>query len=350
MKTDIYIRSASCISPQQTFGAGLPSQAITFSGRRLAAIEPDYKIHLNIPAARRMSRLIKMGVSAALSCLQDAAVKIPDAVIVGTGLGCMEDSEKFLASLITNHEQTLSPTSFIFSTHNTVAAQIALLLHCNNYNFTHTHRGLSFENSLLDSILFINDHSDAGVLVGAADEVTSTSFKILERLGVIRKEESQSDTKAQSGTMAGEGAAFFFLNGMKDENNLAKISEVSVFSNPGSENEIHDWVRTSIERHGLSSADFILTGMNGNEKSDQIYHAVLKEHFKDNHSGTFKNLCGDYHTATAFACWLSAVVLKSQQLPGYLIANHGVNESIKRIVIFNHYKGREFSLIILERC
>jgi len=103
----------------------------------------------------------------------------------------MEDSEKFLASLITGNEQTLSPTSFIFSTHNTVAAQIALLLKCNNYNFTHTHRGLSFENALLDSFLFLNDNPAANVLVGASDEVTETSFRILQRLGAIKRRGSE---------------------------------------------------------------------------------------------------------------------------------------------------------------
>ena len=111
----MYIRSASCISPQQSFDAAvLPASAISFSSNKINAIEPDYKTYLNIPAARRMSRLIKMGVCTALNCLKDGGITIPDAIIAGTGLGCMEDSEKFLASLITNQEQTLSPTSFIF--------------------------------------------------------------------------------------------------------------------------------------------------------------------------------------------------------------------------------------------
>ena len=53
---------------------------------------------------------------------------MPDAIITGTGLGCLEDTEKFLTAMVTNKEEFLTPTSFIQSTHNTVSAQIALLL------------------------------------------------------------------------------------------------------------------------------------------------------------------------------------------------------------------------------
>ncbi len=350
---NIYIRSASCISPQQTFGADrLPAEAISFSVNRLQAIEPDYKIHLNIPAARRMSRLIKMGVCAALSCLRDANVKVPDAIICSTGLGCMEDSEKFLASLIVNNEHTLSPTSFIFSTHNTVAGQIALLLQCNNYNFTHTHRGLSFENALLDAILFIKDNPASNVLVGSGDEVTNTSFKILERLGVVKKETDSNSLPINqtSGTIAGEGSAFFTLTGKNDENNLAKIVAVESFSNPGNDTEVSEKVADFIERHKISSGDLILLGLNGDVDGDKIYHEIAENQFPNIRTGSYKHLCGEYHTSTSFACWLSALILKEQKNPAYILSGQSAGGSISRIFIFNQYKGREFSQLLLEKC
>lgn len=58
--------------------------------------------------------------------MKDANVESVDAIITGTGLGCIEDSEKFLKSILDNKEEFLTPTSFIQSTHNTVGAQIAL--------------------------------------------------------------------------------------------------------------------------------------------------------------------------------------------------------------------------------
>ena len=352
MSRDVYIRAASCISPQQTFGAAdLPAEIKPLLESKLTAVEPDYKTHLNIPAARRMSRLIKMGVCSALQCLKDADVKVPDAVICGTGLGCMEDSEKFLASLIENNEQTLSPTSFIFSTHNTVAAQVALLLQCNNYNFTHTHRGLSFENALLDALLFLGDHPGYNVLVGATDEVTPTSYKILERLGNIKREAGADlFSGSTAGTIAGEGSVFFNLTDTADLKNLARIREVYGFSNPSGEEEISGHIDDFIRRNKISSADFILFGQNGDMKGDAVYTSIRNKHFSSSGTGMFKHLCGEYHTATAFATWLGAMVLRSGKLPDYLVHTGTRHGTPGRILIFNHYKGREFSLILLEKC
>jgi 3-oxoacyl-[acyl-carrier-protein] synthase II len=348
----MYIRAASCISPQQSFGAAvLPASEISLATNMVRAIEPDYKTHLNIPSARRMSRLIKMGVCAALNCLKDSGVAVPDAIIAGTGLGCMEDSEKFLASLITNNEQTLSPTAFIFSTHNTVAGQIALLLQCNNYNFTHTHRGLSFENTLMDAMLFLNDNPNAQVLAGASDEVTETSFKILQRLGAVKRDTIVADGIRSSGTVAGEGSAFFLLNKTAIENVLAKISGLATFSNPENENEIYSNIRKFAKDHQISDMDLILYGFNGDVKGDGIYSAIKNKFFERNPAGYFKHLCGEYHTSTAFATWMAASMLKNQQVPGYMMLNdQPPANGLNRILIFNHYKGREFALILLEKC
>ncbi len=95
-------------------------------------------------ASRRMSRIIKMGVCAAMKCLQDAEIKNPDAIITGTGMGCIEDTGKFLSSYIENEEKLLNPTPFIQSTHNTVGAAIALMLKCHNYNNTLWSQGIFF--------------------------------------------------------------------------------------------------------------------------------------------------------------------------------------------------------------
>lgn len=355
MKSSLYINAASCISPQPVFGAGkLPAEPQTHSGNRLNAIEPDYKLHLNIPAARRMSRLIKMGVCTALDCLKSGAVQVPDAIIAGTGLGCMEDSEKFLASLITNNEQTLSPTSFIFSTHNTVAAQVALLLKCNNYNFTHTHRGLSFEHSLVDAMLYLNDNPEANVLAGAADEVTDSSFKILQRLGAIRQDEDAGqdlkDTSSR-GSIAGEGSAFFILNKTKKEGSLAKLAALETFSNPENGQEVLNRIQSFSSEHNFSDEDLFLLGINGDVNGDRIYHEALAQKFKSNPVAYYKHLCGEYHTSTAFACWAAAMILKNASIPSYMLLDSSVvSKPVKRALIFNHYKGREFSLLLLEQC
>ena len=92
----LYIRSASAISPQQTFGdVPFLAETVIYHTPRLTAIEPDYKPFIDPKLSRRMSHVIKMGVAAAKECLQQAGLVMPDAIITGTAYGCMEDTYRF---------------------------------------------------------------------------------------------------------------------------------------------------------------------------------------------------------------------------------------------------------------
>src|ERR1039457_1354915 len=173
-----------------------------------------------------------MGVAASAICLQDAGSPIPDAIITGTGLGCIEDTEKFLSTLLMNNEEFLTPTSFIQSTHNTVSAQIALLLKCHNYNFTYVNRGISFESALLDSLTRLRLGDSASVLLGGVDELTDNAWTIMNRLGHWKRNPLNNlklfNDKTR-GSIAGEGAAFFFLSSSKNGSSYAEISGTDTF-------------------------------------------------------------------------------------------------------------------------
>ena len=121
----IYIRSTGIIAPQGGPGARSPSEPGARPplerGTRMRAVEPDYAKLIDPKVIRRMSRIIRMGVAAALECLNGAT---PDAIITGTAYGSLEDTTVFLKRMIDNKEEMLTPTAFIQSTHNTVGAQI----------------------------------------------------------------------------------------------------------------------------------------------------------------------------------------------------------------------------------
>src|ERR1700742_3064475 len=115
----IFIRSTSCISPQETFNHQIFfSSPKEYTTNFLKVIEPDYKNILDAKLMRRMSQVVRTGVAAAVACLKEAGKEYVDAIITGTAYGCMEDSEKFLKTIVEQDEQMLSPTSFIQSTHN----------------------------------------------------------------------------------------------------------------------------------------------------------------------------------------------------------------------------------------
>lgn len=164
---------------------------------------------------RRMSRVVKTGVAAGVESLLEFGGRAPiDAIVTGTGLGCIADSEKFLDGLIANDEALLNPTPFIQSTFNTVGAQIALLrgLHC--YNTTFVNRWTTFENALVDAALRIGAGLSRAVLVGAFDETTPSVEAVLTRLRAAREERW------------GESSVFFVLTAEAFDCSVAAITGI----------------------------------------------------------------------------------------------------------------------------
>ena len=91
--------------------------------------------------SRRLCKLLKAAMMTSLTALRQAGVECPDAILVGTSYGMLENSEKFLLELCREGEQGLSPTLFMQSTHNTIAGTLAIRTHCHGYNITYTQLG-----------------------------------------------------------------------------------------------------------------------------------------------------------------------------------------------------------------
>ncbi len=149
----MYINGTGAISPQTTHTEDFPFSVTEHEQVVLSCQEPDYKELIPPRTSRRMSRVIKMGVASALMALKDAGMEVPDAIVTGSGFGCMTDTEKFLESISENEEKFLNPSPFIHSTHNTISSQIALMLKCTGYNQTFVHGSFSFESALLDGMM-----------------------------------------------------------------------------------------------------------------------------------------------------------------------------------------------------
>jgi len=80
---NIYINGAGVISPQQTFDneTFLP-EVIEYDGNVLTCIAPNFKDYINPFHMRRLSRMLRMGLSAATICLRNARLETPDAAEV----------------------------------------------------------------------------------------------------------------------------------------------------------------------------------------------------------------------------------------------------------------------------
>ena len=352
----MYIRATGNISPQRTFGhQPFVDAPVAYTGNRLACIEPDYKEFIDPKQIRRMSRIIRMGVAAAMECLQEAGVNVPDAIVTGTAYGCLEDTNSFLSKMVEFNEELLTPTAFIQSTHNTIGAQIGLMLQCNNYNNAFVHRGFSFESALLDGMLLLKEKEAANVLVGAIDEITNTSHAILSRMGLYKQGSVLNldiyKTKTK-GTIAGEGSTFFLLANDRSETDYARLEGLHTFYKPDGIAAIKKQVISFLERQSMdiNDIDLVITGKNGDVATDKIYDQLTQSTFANKDKISYKNLCGEYPTASAFALWLAANVIKAGKVPAALNYTGSTEKKIKRVLIYNNYLGIHHSLFLVAAC
>ena len=120
--------------------------------------------------ARRLSGVLKRALLTSLVALQRSGIQQPQAIITGTAMGCVVETEKFLTELATDGEGSLKPTNFIHSTHNTISSLIAIHTHCHSYNSTYAHGQRSLESALTDAWLQITLGDLNSALVGWHDE------------------------------------------------------------------------------------------------------------------------------------------------------------------------------------
>lgn len=350
----MYIKGMGNISPQQSWNdEALLIQAFDYRGVVMRCVEPDYEQYLDPRQLRRMSRILKMGITAALMALRQSGVENPTGIITGTGLGCLEDTGIFLTKLVENNEEALNPTPFIQSTHNTIGSTIAMLLQCQGYNQTFTHNAHSFESALMDAHMILAESPEERLLVGGVDEITEASHAILQRFGIFRRKLASTLNlfrQQKTGTVNGEGAAYFVVTGVKDDRCIARVEGVRTFYKPDAK-KLHDGIEVFIREAGLTPAevDLVLLGKSGNKKTDSFLETVSKNSFTKGNLGFFKHLCGEYPTASAFAVWLGTRILQEHHVPEVVIQRHG-SRPLKNILLFNGSFGTHFSLILLKGC
>jgi 3-oxoacyl-(acyl-carrier-protein) synthase len=349
----VYINSAACISVQDTLNVQFfqnlkPENSTPI----IKAIEPNYKEFIPPAMSRRMSKTVKMSSVASHFALKEAGIEKPDAIIVGTGMGCSQDSEKFLKNVLENNEEFLTPTYFIQSTHNTVAGQIALGLQCHAYNFTYVNTSSSLEFSFLDAKLQINDGESDNVLVGSTDEQTDRTMALYKLNNTIKKEENFPVDYLHSttdGVIWGEGASFFVLGKEKAENSYAQLKGIKISSRLDL-TETQQFIEDFLAKNNLTTrnVDAVILGFSGDAISDAYYTGAMNL-FQDSALLYYKHLSGEFNTASGFSTFMACHILKNQEIPEVMMINAVKKERIKNILLYNHLAGNDHSLVLLEK-
>ena len=328
---DLYINSVGVISGagNNMSGSFLQAQP-AYNATTIPAAEPDYKEYIPVMQLRRMSKAVRMGVVAAKTAMQHAGAEKPDAISVGTAYGCLQDTETFLGKMIEQDEQMLTPTAFIQSTHNTVSGQIALLAGCNGHNLTFVQRGHSFEQALINTMLYLDEHPGELMLVGGIDELTPTGTQVLQRSGLYTKQElSYNDmlTCDNDAAIGGEGAVFFSVTQQPLSGRYLKIEALEIFK--ADEAVAFQKIKAFANNNG--SCDVFISGMNGERRNRAFYQKVKDEIFNAVPHAMFKHLCGEYPVSASFA-----ISMLFHGLPGFAYTGNIPSGVSSAILVNNH--------------
>lgn len=351
----VYINGTGCISPQETFDNNSFLESITeYDENFLQVIPPVYKEYIKPIELRRMSRIIRMGLASALICLKDSALEKPDSIITGTGMGCVEDTEKFLTAVLENKEQLLTPTFFIRSTHNTVGAQVAVNVKCHNYNYTYVHRGFSFESALLDAMMLIDEKEIKNALVGGIDETSQNNYIISGRLGHWKKEMIRNTDLLKHrtpGSLSGEASVFFTISDKPSASTYGTVKGIRMFTAPVENGKLEDQINGLLGEAGLQSRDIdlVVMGYSGDSETDHYYEKAADLLGDNVPQVYYKHLCGEFHTASAFGLWMAANILKRNHIPEIIKVKSFKLDSPENILLYNHHRNEQHSLILLSK-
>ena len=206
---DIYINSFSGISSVSENDISSVEDIIFNNGPE----EPPYEELIDVRSMRRLSKMLRMGIFTALKTLGKQENIKPDGIIVGTGLGCTADTYNFLMNMIQRSEHLLTPTSFIQSTHNTLAGTLGIMLKNHGYNMTWSQRYMSFYQAFEDGYNRIKNKLGSNYLITGADEMPESVQSILSSMDECRGEKQWT-----------EGAASFLISNNKENQGIRVVS------------------------------------------------------------------------------------------------------------------------------
>ena len=147
--------------------------------------EEEYRNYVSPLKTRRYGKLLKRALITALKCLKDSGISHPDAIINGTALGSIEETENILDGLVEEGEDVSMPTQFMLCTHNSVASLIGIYTGNHGYNATYSQGRVSFESALLDAFVQLKLGRIKTALVTVNDAITPLLRMKMEEAGMV---------------------------------------------------------------------------------------------------------------------------------------------------------------------
>ncbi len=321
----IYIQAAEQISIQNPLSEEWMEQPITYAEPFVKAVNPAFREYIAPNEARRMGSIMKRALVTSLKVLKETGIEHPDAIITGTSIGSLDYTEKFLDALTENGEESLSPTYFMQTTHNTVSSAISIYTGTHSYNTTYSHGGISFDLALKDAWMQINLGMISNALVGGHDEMVESYFELLQKTGYVGVEGM---------VPCGECAMSMMLNTQESSDNLCELAGVSVFRMRSLQNVGKHLGHLLKAAHiQIEDIQMVMTGVNGNPKNDRLYQPVLDEWFSLAQHLKYKHLFGENYTASALGLYAAAHLMKKQHMSVMLLVNCTMNGDCSLVLL-----------------
>jgi len=325
MMGKVYIQAAEQISIQNPLSEAWMEEPIVYHEPFVKAVNPSFREYIAPIEARRMSNIMKRALVTSLKVLRDTGIEHPDAIITGTSIGSLDYTERFLDDLVENGEESLSPTYFMQTTHNTVSSAISINTGTHSYNTTYSHGGISFELALKDAWMQLYLGQIANALVGGHDEMVASYFELLRKTSYVGVEGM---------VPCGECAMSMMLNTQASADNLCELAGISIFRTKSVQH-----LRRQLEllaekaQVKLEAIQTVMTGVNGNPENDRLYQPVLDELFPQAAHLQYKQLFGENYTVSALGLYAAAHLMKKQGTPVMLFVNCTTNGDCALILL-----------------
>lgn len=304
----VYIKAATQISMQQPLSEAWMTAPVEHTEPYVRSLDPNFRDWLNPLESRRMGKILKRALVTAQKVMHDSGVQQPDAVITGTGLGCIENTELFLDQLCREGEEMLKPTYFMQSTHNTISSLISIHDHLHGYNTTYSHKSVSFDSALLDAFTQLRLGDIRTALVTGNDEMTPSYFSILQRAGYV----------GQPGQVAAGETSVAMMLTTDPADALCEIEEVSMS------------VRGV--QQPFAPADLLVLGTNGVPQNDQLYREVAQQ-MPGVETFEYKRLFGESYTVSGLGVYAAAHLLSQGRADRVLFVNHSDNLNVTFVTL-----------------
>lgn len=323
----VYIQAASQISIQEPLSEQWMQEPLSYSEPFVNAVNPPFKEYMAPGEVRRMGNLMKRALVTTLQVLQKTGIEHPDAMMTGTCLGSLDYTVRFLEAMTENGEETLSPTWFMQSTHNTVGSSLAIYTKSHGYNVTYSHGSISFDLAVQDAWMQMQLGKIKNALVGGHDEMVESYYQLMKKSGYV----------GQEGMVpCGEVAMSMMLNTDESADSLCELAGIRLCHRPTKE-LLQQHIDNLLSEADMTMDDLsvVMTGMNGNPANDQLYKQTIDTFFGGKPLLNYKHLFGENYTVSALGLYASAHILK--------------NGDMKSVLFLNQTTEGDYTLILLKK-